>query len=172
MEIEYITENYQPLVDLIQSSSHVYSTAEQVVGKWIDGHDMYEKTFARQLSGQSVEIDISDLDISFGMIVYGCYDNYGSFLPLNLYMGSLYTKTNLAPAIPYQYISCTNTFSNDTTVYITIRYTKSTQTRSLSAPVNTQKAQIEPLEEKGEETPVEEEKAVETPETEEENDER
>jgi hypothetical protein len=38
--------------------------------------------------------------------------------------------------------------------------------------VTSQKAQIEPLEEKGEETPVEEEKAVETPvETEEENEE-
>ena len=27
------------------SSSHTYSTEEQVVGKWIDGRDVYEKTY-------------------------------------------------------------------------------------------------------------------------------
>jgi hypothetical protein len=44
MEVEYITGEYQPLVDLIQSSKHVYSTAEQIVGMWIDGSTIYEKT--------------------------------------------------------------------------------------------------------------------------------
>lgn len=38
--------------------------------------------------------------------------------------------------------------------------TKSTSTRSLSAPLTTQKAQIEPLTDKAEEVPTEEEKAV------------
>lgn len=45
MEIEYITEIYQPLVDLIQISSHVYSTEEHIVGKWIDGRNVYEKSW-------------------------------------------------------------------------------------------------------------------------------
>lgn len=45
MEVEYITQGYQPLVDLIQSSQHVYATTEQVVGKWVDGKDVFEKTY-------------------------------------------------------------------------------------------------------------------------------
>lgn len=47
MEVEYITQTYQPLVDLIEANSgkHVYSTEEKVVGTWIDGKTIYEKTY-------------------------------------------------------------------------------------------------------------------------------
>ena len=40
MEVEYITQQYAPLQHL-----HYYSTAEQVLGKWVDGSDVKEKTY-------------------------------------------------------------------------------------------------------------------------------
>ena len=45
MEVEYITEEFQPIVDLIESNKHIYSTAEQIVGTWIDGSVVYERVF-------------------------------------------------------------------------------------------------------------------------------
>ena len=46
MEVEYITETY----DAIMQAAHldnmkVYSTAKQVVGKWVDGSDVKEQTY-------------------------------------------------------------------------------------------------------------------------------
>ena len=46
MEVEYLTQTYEPIAELIDRSSlHVYSTEEKVVGQWIDNKDIYEKTF-------------------------------------------------------------------------------------------------------------------------------
>lgn len=46
MEVEYLTQTYEPIAELIDRSSlHVYSTEEKVVGKWIDNKNVYEKTF-------------------------------------------------------------------------------------------------------------------------------
>lgn len=47
MSLEYITEDYQPLVKLIERrAGHHYSTQERVVGTWIDGKPVYEKTYS------------------------------------------------------------------------------------------------------------------------------
>ncbi len=46
LEVEYITQEFQPIVDLIESGNgHTYSTSEQIVGKWTDGKDIYERVF-------------------------------------------------------------------------------------------------------------------------------
>lgn len=175
MEVEYITEGYQPLVDLIQSSSHVYSTAEQVVGKWIDGSTVYEKTISTSSpSTANTNVAIADLSscsintlISIEGVMY--VSSLSQRVPIfwsynTAIMGAVYVDgTNLMQIVPNGYTGATEV--------ITIRYTKTT-TRSLSAPVNTQKAQIEPLTTKDEEVRIEEENAVEMPETEEETDER
>ena len=69
MSLEYITESYQPLVELIErSAGHHYSTQERVVGTWIDGKPLYEKTYiwSETLSGQFYkEIDLDNPDIVF-----------------------------------------------------------------------------------------------------------
>lgn len=45
MSLEYITESYQPLVELIErSAGHHYSTQERVVGTWF-GKPLYEKSW-------------------------------------------------------------------------------------------------------------------------------
>lgn len=153
MEIEYITEGYQPLVDLIQSSKHVYSTQEQIVGTWVDGSTLYERTI--YISGTLVMesentwidsgVDISYVDrfVSFDAIMYD-----GSGVPA-LWCGKSNNHLTLLS-------SRRNTFNG---LYVVIRYTKTTQTRSLNAPLTSQKAQIEPLTDKTEEVPTEE-KAV------------
>ena len=168
MVVDYIRDTYQPIVDLIQSSSHVYSTAEQVVGKWIDGSEIYEKIYDL---GTSVRISNTETNITsyinnyadINAVIYAraFYIGSTSSTTSDIYVGKYSTS-------PYVKAWCAEGGEFN---YIILRYTKSTQTRSLSAPLTSQKAQIEPLEEKGEETPVEEEKAVETPETEEENEE-
>lgn len=48
MEVEYITEGYQPLVDLIDEAAkqrEAYSTDEQEIGTWVDGSKLYQKTY-------------------------------------------------------------------------------------------------------------------------------
>jgi hypothetical protein len=45
MTIEYLTNYYQPLAEIIERGDmHKYSTVERVIGKWIDGKDLYEIT--------------------------------------------------------------------------------------------------------------------------------
>lgn len=176
MEIEYISGNYQALVDLIQSSSHVYSTAEQIVGKWIDGKDLFEKTIVIQNFSAST----ADSGWYYGTVNLADY----GINPERLFpqQGETYiVLQDTTPRIPI-YIDWqggTNLYlyflgSRSGTLTVVVRYTKVTVSRSLNAPLNTQKAQIEPLSEKEEEVPTEKEKAVETPveeKTEEENEE-
>jgi hypothetical protein len=45
MVVEYITQQWDPIMKAEQlDNMKVYSTDEQVVGKWIDGRDVYERT--------------------------------------------------------------------------------------------------------------------------------
>ena len=71
MEIEYITEEFQPIVDLIESNSgkHVYSTNEQVVGTWTDGRPVYEIVLTGTMGNNSqISIDLAT-EIGCDMVV-------------------------------------------------------------------------------------------------------
>lgn len=168
MEIEYITENYQPLVDLIQSSKHVYSTQEQVVGKWIDGRDLYERTVVVTnpvYTGARTTIDDptftnceivsfngyftrSVTSLSGAKIKYPIGETESSDYYTKLYFDE-YLGT-LAYAVKFDVQPCTE-------ICIIVRYTKTTTTRSLNASVNAQKSISEPLTDKTEEVPTKEE---------------
>lgn len=181
MEIEYITKTYEPLVDLIEASDHIYSTQEQAVGTWVDGKTLYEQTLylasASISSGTSASMP-SISGVETVMVVGGsCYDvNDQRYYPLP------YIRFNDTESIKIQahVVSgslATLVFTNFSTAYslkdisVVIRYTKSSSNRSLSAPVTSQKSISEPLTDKTEEVPTEEEKTVEKPETEEETNE-
>lgn len=155
MEIEYITEGYQPLVDLIQSSKHVYSTQEQIVGTWIDGSTVYER--------------VIEYATPFNIANDNWYTSTESYTGINIltnawvinsdgaiYNGIIVLIQNDKLVIGNQ----TKTQPINNLKYVILQYTKSTATRSLSAPLTSQKAQIEPLTDKTEEVPTEEEKAV------------
>ena len=131
MEVEYITGEYQPLVDLIQSGNgHTYSTQEQVVGTWIDGKDVYEKTIYyatlscsrsdwAQLEALDAETFISysataHMETSSGRQI----DN--NYIRISYYNGYLYHHE---PEFATGMVD----------LYITVRYTKpTTPTRSLN----------------------------------------
>jgi hypothetical protein len=128
MEIEYITEEFQPIVDLIESNKHVYSTAEQIVGTWIDGSTVYEKVYL--LSTQLVisnsdwtdsGISKSGLDLIIG--AFGIDTNDKSKYELNGYVGGSGSEIQLQ--------ACRATNSAYINILV-IRYTKSTPTRSLN----------------------------------------
>lgn len=66
------------------TAQHNYSTQEQVVGTWIDGSTLYEKTlhFTGTYTGaQSLTIGVSNLDIVIPFIAFAV-DNYDSIVPL------------------------------------------------------------------------------------------
>lgn len=159
MEIEYITEEYQPLVDLIQSGTgHTYSTSEQVVGKWIDGKDLYERTFVGQsVTSNAWSIDVTSIGIENAFIQSG-FVMLSNNIPINI--NEYFSPTNYSNShFESGYIKG-NLIGYTGVPTVTLRYTKTTTTRSLSTSLTSQKAQIETLTDEVEEVPTEEEKAV------------
>jgi len=157
MEVEYITEGYQPIVDLISESSggdsqHHYSTDEQVVGTWIDGSTLYEKTIKKQnissASSSTVLIPSSELTGMNIIEIDGSYVSRtsNSTYAINAYINSdTITATWLAEDNIYYWLYWGATDTYD--AYITIRYTK-TSTRSLSkGTTEAEKTSSEPISE-------------------------
>jgi len=133
MEVEYITEEFQPIIDLIEANSgkHVYSTNEQVVGTWTDGSTIYEKTIMHNNTtwGGTLDTGISDMkDLIYAewcmtgdLNVVPSVTNTGSFIRCQHNgNGILSLQGGSFDADPGR------------TWYLTIRYTKSTPTRSLN----------------------------------------
>ena len=150
MEIEYITGKYQPLVDLIESSKHVYSTAEQVVGTWVDGSIVYEKTISftppsNNYVTVSTAITGFDKCVGYsGIVMLGS----GIFEDIN------YNRPDSSNSTYYTAITADGdiffkTYEATTgTVYITMQYTKTASNRSLSkGTTETEKTSLEPISE-------------------------
>lgn len=104
--------------------AHHYSTSEKVIGTWIDGKPLYEKTYDLGI-GATIDIDISDLNISTCVSVSGGTVD-GQSLPLILHRSSveayniaLYARSN---KLSIRWGSSTTPVR----AYATIRYTKTT----------------------------------------------
>lgn len=105
----------------------IYSEEEREVGVWIDNKPLYAKSFQKQLTPNSANIDVSDLDIENGWIYDGFYDIGVTNLGLNENLASnLYTYTHLNNELNPPYIDCFCAGFNNSTVYVTILYTKTT----------------------------------------------
>lgn len=113
-----------------------YSTDEQVIGKWIDGKTIYQKTFVKTISIGKNSFDVTNLSIDKYWL------NSNSFLftvdetskPLNVFESSeLYIRTEISKD-PYdstkKRIFCLTADGYNKyyvgTAYITINYTKTT----------------------------------------------
>lgn len=148
MEMEYITEEYQPLVDLIQSSKHVYSTAEQIVGTWIDGSVLYEKTLSFTAPNITKDDSTSDLvhgvsNIGVAWVETALYKsvNQGISRYQNIICATMFSLSDTEGGISTWEVGDRSIY-NLTTTYsslagrefmFTIRYTKTTTpTRSLN----------------------------------------
>lgn len=138
--------------------SHTYSETEQVVGKWIDGSTLYERSinlgsFSLPGGGTRTIATITGID------KFLCYNGYGVDGVEKYTIPDFGARIKIVnDNIIFQCAS--NSAWSISEGYVTIRYTKTTATRSLSAPVTSQKAQIEPLTTKDEEVPTEEENIV------------
>ena len=105
----------------------IYSEEEREVGVWIDNKPLYAKSFHQQLSGDRGNIDISSLNVEHGWIYDGFYDIGVTSLGLNEILGSNnLTYTHLNAGLNPPYIDCRNYISANSTVYVTILYTKTT----------------------------------------------
>ena len=110
--------------------THHYSTDEQVVGTWIDGSTVYEKTFDVVLNANSFTIDTSALNIGKVVNVNGqlTKDN-GVSLNYPYYDSSSWYSVfsyNPAPNNTIIIASTSNIVTNYPNLILTVQYTKST----------------------------------------------
>lgn len=110
-----------------------FSYEEQVVGTWLDGKPLYEKTllYSNVKIANAVELPVNIPNIDFGFVYTGVFDNDGilqSTLPTILVsssgiLGFYYHKTNKTIYIRG---NDTNAASATKKYYLTLRYTKTT----------------------------------------------
>ena len=114
------------------NGGHKYDTEEHIVGTWIDGKPIYEKTIEGNLpssAGTTLNnnIDISTLDIDTFISLEGqafvtndnsVVRNINFYQSSTLYILSDYTKGYIRQAVPSTYVSKSQ--------IITIQYTKTT----------------------------------------------
>lgn len=106
-------------------STHTYSTTEQVIGTWIDGSPVYEKTFHSTTPSvtDSVSIieDISSLNVDIPILITGNVVN----VPINWILdvhNEVICFVNSAKTGIVMRIA--NALLIETDCYITLRYTK------------------------------------------------
>lgn len=124
-----------------QVKAQNYSTTEQVVGTWIDGKPIYRKTYEDSTSSTSYQISVSGLNIDKVTNIYGIAKEpsgetevpAGFHLSSTAYFNLVYNSSGIGVRTVDGY--------KDYTKYITIEYTKTTdtatQTRSANLTMNT-----------------------------------
>ena len=117
------------------SEWHEYSTEEKVVGKWIDGKPIYEKTIivnGNLTSGswQALSTGLSNVE-TVVELKGGCLRSWSgvtTYISLQYYEDSSVNGVirfvyGTSPVIHYRFQPSNNTFSN---LHIVIQYTKTT----------------------------------------------
>lgn len=112
----------------------MYSTTEQIVGRWIDGKPLYQKTYALPISASAASqseravasADVASLTIDTITDLAGMVkSNNSNQFPLEYAVGSgQYIRASLDGANNALRIYATAAFSATATAYVTIQYTK------------------------------------------------
>ena len=112
----------------------VYSTEEQVVGRWIDGKPLYKKTLIVQTSAGLNHLPLTGIDIladASGLYVYGRYN-----VPIQTYTGPQYGAEEFLAVFSEDgvltYMAGSSAASR--TAYITACYTKTTDQATIELP--------------------------------------
>jgi hypothetical protein len=118
--------NYSGSGDIFGRSAH-YSLEEQVIGTWIDGKPLYQKTFVKNNINigngtTSFEIDLSDVSDVF--YINGVIKESTHYFVLP-WAGNRTTGIEYHVEDHKIYMRSTDTFSN-ANVYFTMQYTKTT----------------------------------------------
>lgn len=116
------------------AAGDVYSTEERVVGTWIDGKPVYEKTIVDTMPSEVGVDKFIDINTTIETVVSSYAVMHGnSYQPLQLYVGGdpdvnrYFIRTNSAPNNQNTIgVHAGHTRFVDSTVHITIRYTKTT----------------------------------------------
>lgn len=122
----------QEITAAVESAKHVYSTNEQVVGKWVNGHDVYEKTFIipNPTMNTIVNIDMSNLNIDRLLSFNGTYIRVVGSLNFVYKLGS-YEDSRIYSWVRYDgstnylnYYIQHNSAESIENLYVIVRYTK------------------------------------------------
>lgn len=70
------------------TAQDIYSTEEQVVGRWIDGKPVYRKVISFTAPGGDIRIPLGS-EVSALVNVYGYLDNGDFLIPFPMFAGSL-----------------------------------------------------------------------------------
>lgn len=130
MTLEYITQEYQSLVKLIeQSAGHHYSTDEHVIGTWIDGKTLYEKVVdfgaLPNTTSKSVAHNISNLD-SVCFVDAIANNGSGAYIPVPFVSQSgIQYQLSLNLTTTDIMINTGDNFTNYS-AFVTLQYTKTT----------------------------------------------
>lgn len=131
-----ITPVLNKMLDIISPTGGNYSKDEQVIGTWVDGRPIYQKTYETttpSTSNESTLIDISGMKLDnllacFGSIIKDQDQGVTTFLPFN---NSYYRSTQdrfqvYGDVGRLNAIRCyCGTYFIDCKIFVTIQYTKS-----------------------------------------------
>ena len=111
------------------SNMHEYSTDEQVVGTWIDGKTLYEKSFSVTSPVENVPtniIEITSLSVDDVVSLEGVINAVSNAIYIGNTDWRMWTRMNWE-STNKDYIACniTNTAYASQPLVVTIRYTKS-----------------------------------------------
>ena len=116
------------IIEVVQKEGHNYSTNEQVIGTWIDGKPIYEKTIEIENlvkdTNTSFDHNIANIDKVIDYSGAWTTDGQNAFNLNYWYSSSIYTRLYCAREI-INYMVKDN---NITGGYVTMRYTKTTDT--------------------------------------------
>ena len=112
------------------NGGHKYSTDEHVVGTWIDGKPIYEKTISSNINISTTAVrinhNIQNIDVILDVensVVQN--PNDGTSLPIPYISGSNYIEYQVNRTIIF-IVSGSSVFANYTKLYSVLRYTKTT----------------------------------------------
>ena len=112
-----------------KASLHNYSTTEQVVGTYIDGKPLYEKTVSSTTTAGGTKQVLIDSNLKLGWIQSGCIisDDNGAFIPLEYYSSSsLFVKTRIQTNGNLALTTGSSSSAINGSFIATVRYTKTT----------------------------------------------
>lgn len=116
-------------------SNHTYSTTEQVIGTWIDGSPVYEKTFVGQMGASSTTCDIPFAGFGVNQAILSINGLFDDAIPFTMQGAktSDITISSLHPYAQYGYWgiaglqvrrSRTGLYSPTPNVVVTVQYLK------------------------------------------------
>ena len=121
-----------------EGDAEYYSTDEKVIGRWLDDKPLYQKTIVSTIPTANSS-NVKQVESTNGLKIYGLQASIVTpggatfpveYIDLGTTVGTLVWNRDVASGANYIAIKNTNSNRNGDTVYITIRYTKDSDSAS------------------------------------------